>query len=88
MHECPATLQIITLKSICLILLELLIRNLNIYISNIFDSVDAVLAISKTPLDKDFCKQSDIHSPWNVYSMKVTLEGGGIILNDSVFGQQ
>jgi hypothetical protein len=37
-------------------------------------------------LEEYFCKQSTVSSPWSTYLTDAAQEGGGLLINDPVFG--
>ena len=55
---------------------------------NAFESIEAVPAaiVEEEPLKAEFWKQSDVLSPWNSYWTNAASEGGGLNINDPVFG--
>jgi hypothetical protein len=55
---------------------------------NAFESIEAILAASfeEEPLEAYFWEQSTVPSPWNIYWTEAAREGGGLDINDPVFG--
>jgi hypothetical protein len=55
---------------------------------NAFESIEAILAASfeEAPLEAYFWEQSAAPSPWNPYWTDSAREGGGLDINDPVFG--
>jgi hypothetical protein len=56
---------------------------------NTFESIEVVLeaTFEQEPLEAHCWEQSDIPSPWNSYWTDAAREGGGLDINDPVFGQ-
>jgi hypothetical protein len=55
---------------------------------NAFESIEAVLAATfeKEPLEAYFWEQSTVPSPRNTYWTDAAREGGGLNINDPLFG--
>jgi hypothetical protein len=55
---------------------------------NAFESIEAILAASfeEDPLEAYFWEQSTVPSPWNTDWTDAAREGGGLDINDPVFG--
>jgi hypothetical protein len=55
---------------------------------NVFESIEAILTASfkEQPLEANFWEQSAVPSPWNIYWTNTAKEGGGLDINDPVFG--
>jgi hypothetical protein len=55
---------------------------------NAFESIEAILTASfeEEPLEAYFWEQSAVPSPWNTYWTEAAREGGGLDINDPVFG--
>jgi len=56
---------------------------------NAFRSVQAILVVTveEEPLNMYLLEQSTVSSPWNLRLMDAVREGGGLDINDLVFGQ-
>jgi hypothetical protein len=56
---------------------------------NTFDSIEAILAATfeEEPLEAYFWEQSTVPSSWNTNWTDAAREGGGLDINDPVFGQ-
>jgi len=56
---------------------------------NAFESIKAILreSFKEEPLEAYFWEQSAVPSPWNTYWTDAAREGGGLDINDPVFGQ-
>jgi hypothetical protein len=55
---------------------------------NSFNSIEAILAATfeKEPLEVYFWEQSTVPCPWNTYWTAAAKEGGGLDIDDPVFG--
>jgi hypothetical protein len=55
---------------------------------NAFERIDAILTATfeKEPLEAYFWVLSTVPSPWNTYWRDAAREGGGLDINDPVFG--
>ena len=55
---------------------------------NAFESIEVILTASFTeePREADFWEQSAVPSPWNTYWTDAAKEGGGLDINDPLFG--
>jgi len=55
---------------------------------NAFDSIEDILAATfkEEPLEANLWEQSTVPSPWNTYWTDAAREGGGLNINDPVFG--
>jgi len=57
---------------------------------NVFESIDGLLntEVDDLGLPAYFWEQSDIPSPWNLYWTEAAADGGGLQLDDPVFGNR
>jgi hypothetical protein len=55
---------------------------------NVFDCIEAILAATfeEEPLETYFGAQSTVPSPWNICWTDTARGGGGLAINDTVFG--
>jgi len=55
---------------------------------NVFESIEEILKTSfeEEPLEAYFWEQSAVPSPWNIYWTDAAREGGGLDINNPVFG--
>ena len=55
---------------------------------NAFESIEAILTATfqEEPLKAYFWEQSTVTTPWNTYWTEAAREGGGLDINNPVFG--
>jgi hypothetical protein len=55
---------------------------------NAFDSIEGVLlsSLEEEPFEACFWEQSTVPSPWNTYWTDAARQGGGLSINDPLFG--
>jgi hypothetical protein len=53
---------------------------------NAFGSIDEILSEPEEPLESFFWDQPDTPYPWNLYWTEAARDGGGLSINDPVFG--